>query len=72
MKLHTTNHRNLEYPEFERSHEAHQFQIRAPHRITKKSNLVSESIIEILLEIQQLEAVTTALGSLLQCPTTLW
>ena len=38
--------------------------ILAPHRITQNPNPMSESTIQMLLELQQLRAVPTALGSL--------
>jgi len=36
----------------------------------KKSDHISESIVQTLLELQQ--AITTALGRQFQCPTTHW
>ena len=43
------------YSESEETHEDHQLQLLAPHRTTQKSNPVSESVVQMLLELWLLE-----------------
>ena len=62
----------IEYPKLEGTHKAHRAQPLAPHRSTQKSDHMTESVVQMLLELQQLVAMTTALRSLFQCLTTLW
>lgn len=47
------SHRNTEYPKFEKTNKEHQIQLTALHTITQKSEHVSESIAQILLELQK-------------------
>jgi len=51
------HHRVPEFPELEGAYKSHQVQL-----IT--TNLMSESIVQMLLKLQQVVAMTTALGSL--------
>lgn len=44
----------------------HQVQLLAPHRTTQISNFISESIVQMLLELCRLDAMPTALGNLFQ------
>jgi len=53
-----------EYPQLEGTHKDHWVQLLAPHSTTQNSNPMSESGVQTLLELQQLEAIPTALGSL--------
>ena len=46
------------------THEEDSVHLLTPHRTTQYSNLMSESIAQVLLELQQLEAMTTAPGRL--------
>ena len=58
-------HRPIECPTLEGTHRDHRVQLLDQSRTTqkkKKSNSMSESITQALLELWQLEAVTTALG----------
>jgi len=58
-------HRIIEYSELEGTHKDHQVQLPAPlSRPTSNPNPMSESIVQMLLELQQLEAMPIALGSL--------
>ena len=59
-------HRTLEYPKL-----VCWVQLLAPHRTTKTSDHTSESIVQMLLELQQLGAMTAALRSLFQSLCTL-
>jgi len=66
------NHRIIECPELEGTHKAYQVQPLAPHRTSQNSNSMSESVVHMLPDFQQVAVLTTALGSLCQVPTTLW
>lgn len=59
-----TCHRLIEYPKLERIHKDHLVQ--APQRTTQKLDLMSESVVQTLLELWQPGAVITVLGSLFQ------
>ena len=65
------DHRLTEQPELEGTHKGHRVQLLAPHSTTGKLSHLLETIVQTLLELRQLGAVTTALVSLSQCPTTL-
>jgi len=54
------NYRIIEYPELEDDYKDHEGQ----HSTTQKSDHMSESIIQTLLDRCQLRAMPTALGSL--------
>jgi len=56
-------HRIVESPELEGTHNSHHVQLLAPHGTIQKSTPVSESIVQILLELQLLGAVTAARSS---------
>jgi len=56
-----------EYYQLKGTHRDHWIQTPVPHRTTQKSNHISECIVQMLLEFQQLSAMITAQGSLLQC-----
>ena len=56
----TANH----YPELEGNHKDDEVQLLVPHTPIQNSNLMSESVVQKLLRLQQLEAMTTALGIL--------
>ena len=66
------NHRITEQPKLEGTHKDHWVQLLAPHRTTQKSNYLSESSVQMLLELQQLGAMPTALGRLFQRLSTFW
>ena len=66
------NHQIAEYPKLEGTHKDHQVQLLAPHKTTQKSGHKSGSLVQTLLELWQLGAVTTALPSLFQCLIILW
>lgn len=57
-----TNHRIIEHPELEGIHKDQQIQLPAPDGTTQKSDCMTEGIVQTLLELQQLGAVTTPLG----------
>ena len=61
--------RIIEYPMLEGTHKDHGVQLLTPHP-TQKSDPISVSIIQLFLELQQLEAMTAALGTLFHahCP----
>jgi len=63
------NHGVTEYPDLEGTYKDHQVQLPVPHRTPQNLNPMSESIVQMLLELQQLVVMTTALGSLFHCPT---
>ena len=67
-----TKHRIVEYPQLEGTHKDHCVQLQAPHSSTQNPNPTSESAVQTLLELQNFRAVTIALCSLPQSPTTLW
>lgn len=66
------NHRILNYAELEGIH--HHVQPLAVHILDhpQESHHVHERVVQMLLELDRLGAVTTSLQSLLQCPATLW
>jgi len=66
LLLRGRSHTITEYPKLDGTHKDHRVQLLPPHRTTQKSNSMSESTVQTLLELQQLTAVTTALGRLLQ------
>ena len=51
--LHKTpgDHRIVEYPELEGAHKDHVLQLLAPHRTTRNSYHISESVVQMLLEL---------------------
>lgn len=54
-------------------HKVHQIQLMALHRTAQQFHHVSESVVQTLPELWfRLGAMTTALGSWFQCPTSLW
>lgn len=55
----------------EDTHKDHEFQLLALHRTIPKDHTLPESILQMLLDLCEVSAVTTSPGSLLQCPTTL-
>jgi len=57
------NNRSIEYPNLEGTHKDHSVQTLLPHKTTQKPNPMSEGIVQMLLELWQLRAVPTALGS---------
>jgi len=59
----------IEYLKLEGTRKAHR--VLAPRRTTPNQT-ISASTVQMLLELQQPGAMTTALGSLCQCPTTLF
>ena len=63
--------RIIEYPKLEETHKDHGVQLLAPHRTTPKSD-ICQSVVQMLLELCQLGAMTTALGCLFQGLTTFW
>ena len=63
--------RITDHPELERTHEDHQVQLLVPHSTNQNSEPVSESTVQMLLELWQLGAMSTALGSLFHA-TALW
>ena len=63
--------RIIEYPKSEEAHKDHRVQLLAPQKTTQKSDPVSESVAQMLLELWQSGAVTTVLGSLFQGPNTI-
>jgi len=68
---HTQDHRISEHPKIEGTHKDHQVQLQAPHSTNQNSNPISESSVQTLPELWQPDAITTALGNLSQCLTTL-
>lgn len=54
-------HRIVESPELEGTHNSHHVQLLAPHGTIQNTNLIPESTLQTLLEIQHLGAVTTIL-----------
>ena len=58
-------HRIADYLTLEWTHKDRSVQLLAPHRATQKSDPLSENAVQMLLELWQLGAMTTALGSLL-------
>ena len=60
----TQNRRIMLYPKLEGTDKDHWVQLLGAHSTTQNSNPLSESTVQLLLEFQQLGAVTTALGSL--------
>ena len=54
----------MEYLKLEEIHRDYQVQFLAPHGTAQSSNPTPESITQRLLELRQLSAMTTALGSL--------
>lgn len=58
-------HKIVEYLELEGSCKRNQVQTLFPHSANQNSNLVSESVVQMLLDLQQLRAVPTFPGSLL-------
>ena len=52
-----------EHPRLEGIHKDH-VQLQSPHRTTRQSNPVPETALQMFLELQQLGAMTSALGSL--------
>lgn len=56
--------RTIEQPEFEGTHQVYRVTLPAPHSTIQNSNPVSESVVQMLLKLQQIEAVPTAPGSL--------
>lgn len=64
QKLAKQSHRIVEYPKSEGTHKDHQAQVLAPRRTTQKTDPVSESAVQMLLELWQLGVTTTAPGSL--------
>lgn len=54
----------------EGTHKGHWVQLQAPHSTTQKSHQISESIVQMLLELWQLCAMTASLGTLFQCLAT--
>ena len=58
-----SNHRATEYPELQGTLKDHQIQLPSTRRTTQNSNPTSESDIQMLLELRQLGAVPSALGS---------
>lgn len=64
-------YRIIEYLKLESTHKDHEVQLHASHRTNPKSDHTTESIVQMLFEFKQLSAMTTALGSLYQCPNTL-
>lgn len=65
------NDRIIEHPELEGTHKDQRVQLLAPHSATGKFSHLLETVVQMLLELQQLGALTTVLGSLSQHPTTL-
>lgn len=51
--MYHVGHRIIEYPEWEETHSDHGIQLLAIHSTIQKSDLMSESVIQILLEVQQ-------------------
>lgn len=66
----TTNHRTTDNPELEETHNSHWDQLLALHRTTPNPNFMYEGIVQTLLELRQLGAVSTPPGSLFRahCP----
>lgn len=62
--------RLIEHPELEGTHADHQAQLLSPYKTTQNSNPTSKSNVQMLLEFQQCEAMTTALGIVFQGPAT--
>ena len=56
------------YPNLEGTPKDHGVQLLAPHSTTQNSNYISESTVQMLFELQQISATTTALGSLFHIP----
>jgi len=54
------NHGIVDYPKLEGIHKDHQVQLPAPPSATQNPNLISESGVQMLLELQQLGAVLIA------------
>jgi len=54
----------VQYHELKGTHSDHWVQLPAPHSTTQKSDHITETVVQTLLELWQLSAVTTALGSL--------
>lgn len=66
------NHKILEYPELEGTHQDHQIQLLALHKTIPKNHTLClpERVVQMLLQLDS-GAVTPSLGSLFQCPVTL-
>ena len=61
MALNEKMQRIIEYPELEGIHRDYRVQLLAPHRTTQKSNHISESIVQTLLELRHGVKVEIAL-----------
>jgi len=61
---------HIVHPELENTHMYHPAHFLAPNRITWNPTHSSESCIQMLFKLCQVEAVTTALWRMFQCPTT--
>lgn len=55
FKLSEFNKRIIEYPKSEWTHKDHWLQVLAPHRTIQNSNQMSESVVQTLLELQQVQ-----------------
>lgn len=62
-------HRIIKYAELEETHKDHQIQVLAPQRTTQNSNRVSESIVQMLLDLWRFTAATAALGNHFPVPS---
>jgi len=59
-----TSHKIIEYPKWEGAYKDDQVQLLAPHSTAQNSNPMSESGVQMLLELQQLGVLPTAMGNL--------